>query len=108
MFREMNLRIKSTGSDNSFKRFRALVNFPFKLDDKGSYLVAGLEYRDVRFDYEDFTNFDSSNLEFFKSFEASLGYTFKLKNDCKIHQNTLLQKSRCLLTSCSRVSSYGT
>ena len=69
------------GSDNSFKRFRALVNFPFKLDDKGSYLVAGLEYRDVRFDYEDFTNFDSSNLEFFKSFEASLGYTFKLKND---------------------------
>ncbi|RZT00033.1 DUF6268 family outer membrane beta-barrel protein [Aquimarina brevivitae] len=68
-------------SDNSFKRFRALLNFPIKLNDKGAYFVTGLEYRSVQFDYEDFTDFDSSNLDQFKSFEVSAGYTFKINND---------------------------
>ncbi|WP_027394622.1 MULTISPECIES: DUF6268 family outer membrane beta-barrel protein [Aquimarina] len=69
------------GSDNSFKRFRALLNYPIKLDDKGSYLVTGLEYREVNFDYEDLTSFDVSGFDRLRSAEFTIGYTFKLKND---------------------------
>ncbi len=69
------------GSDNSFKRFRSLINFPIKLNEKGSYLVTGLEYRGVNFDYEDITSFDVSGFDRLRSVEITLGYTFKLKND---------------------------
>ncbi|MHA7056928.1 DUF6268 family outer membrane beta-barrel protein [Aquimarina sp. M1] len=68
-------------SDNSFKRFRAFVNVPIKLNDKGSYLVPGFEYRSVAFDYEDVVSFSVEDLDRFASYELSLGYTFKMKND---------------------------
>lgn len=75
-------------SKNSFKRFRTFVNFPIKLDDKGSYLVSGLEYRNVRFDYEDMPPFSVENLDNYHSFELTLGYTFKMKNDWRLAAKT--------------------
>lgn len=68
-------------SDNSFKRLKTFVNFPIKIDDKGTFLVPGIEYRGVYFDYEDETSFEVNDLENFRSLEISLGYTFKMKND---------------------------
>lgn len=64
-------------SDNSFRRFRAQVAYPIELKKEGSYLVPGLEFRNVHFKYEDPESFDTSNLDKFKSFTATLGYTFK-------------------------------
>ncbi|SHJ10501.1 DUF6268 family outer membrane beta-barrel protein [Aquimarina spongiae] len=68
-------------SDNSFRRFRALANFPIKLNNKGSYLVPGLEYRNINFIYRDQTTFNTDNLERFSSFEVNIGITFTLKNN---------------------------
>ncbi len=68
-------------SDNSFRRFRALINFPLKLNDKGSYLVTGFEYRNINFIYQDETVFNTNNLERFSSFESNVGITFRLKNN---------------------------
>lgn len=66
------------GSDNSFRRFRTFVNFPIKLNDNDAYLVPGVEYRNVNFEYEDPENFDTFNLDRFQSYTANLGYTFKM------------------------------
>lgn len=66
------------GSDNSFRRFRTFVNFPIKLNDKDAYLVPGIEYRNVNFEYEDPENFDTFDLDRFQSYTANLGYTFKM------------------------------
>ncbi len=68
-------------SDNSFRRFRAFARLPIKLNDKGSFLVPGIEYRNVNFIYRDETVFNTTNLERFSSIEVNLGYTFKLKNN---------------------------
>ena len=68
-------------SDNSFRRFRAQVALPFKLKKEGSYLVPGLEYRNVNFKYNDPENFVTNNLDRFQSFTATLGYTFKMNED---------------------------
>lgn len=65
-------------SDNSFRRMRAQVAFPIALKKEGSYLVPGLEYRNVHFKYEDPELFDTGDLDRFQSFTASLGYTFKM------------------------------
>ncbi len=68
-------------SDNSFRRLRIFAKYPIKLNDKSSYLVPGIEYRNVNFIYRDQTSFDTNDLERFSSFEGSLIYTFKLEND---------------------------
>lgn len=68
-------------SKNSFQRIRGLINFPIKLNDKGSYLVAGFQYRGVDFDYEDATTFTTENIDRFSSYNITLGYTFKMNND---------------------------
>ncbi|GAA4106976.1 hypothetical protein GCM10022393_01790 [Aquimarina addita] len=68
-------------SDNSFKRLRTFINVPIKIGDKGTFLVPGIEYRGVYFDYEDAASFDVEGLENFRSLEVSIGYTFKMKND---------------------------
>ena len=54
-------------SDNSFRRFRALINAPIKVKE-GSYLVIGAEYRNVNLVYEDLTPFPTRDLERFQSF----------------------------------------
>lgn len=78
-------------SDNSFRRFRALTVFPIKLKKEGSYLVPGLEYRNVHFKYKDPETFDTRDLDRFQSFTATLGYTFKLENDWRFGAETGLK-----------------
>ena len=68
-------------SDNSFRRFRALAAFPIALKKEGSYLVPGVEYRNVHFKYIDPEPFETSDLDRFQSFTAVLGYTFPFSND---------------------------
>ncbi|MGJ8666571.1 MAG: DUF6268 family outer membrane beta-barrel protein [Patiriisocius sp.] len=69
-------------SENSFKRFRAFVNVPFKLSEDG-YLVTGFEYRNFFLKLEDpatLAAINKTNLEHYQSFTFSLGYTDKFKN----------------------------
>ncbi|MGB5944116.1 MAG: DUF6268 family outer membrane beta-barrel protein [Leeuwenhoekiella sp.] len=68
-------------SDNTFRRFRALVNLPLKLKKEGAYLVPGFEYRNVNLRLRDELPFSNKERERFQSFNLSLGYTFPLKND---------------------------
>lgn len=70
-----------SSSDNSFRRFRALLNFPIKLNDNGSYLVPGIEYRNVNLQLDDTFPFDKKDMDRFQSMRADLGYTFKMQND---------------------------
>lgn len=69
-------------SENSFKRFRAFVNVPFKVSESG-YIVTGVEYRNFFLKLEDpatLAAFNESNLEHYQSYALSLGYTDKFKN----------------------------
>ncbi|MDT0686894.1 DUF6268 family outer membrane beta-barrel protein [Autumnicola psychrophila] len=75
-------------SDNSFRRFRTFFNYPIELKKEGSYLVPGIEYRNVNFKYEDPEFFETSNLDRFQSITASLAYTFKMKNDWRFGAQT--------------------
>lgn len=65
-------------SDNSFRRFTSFVNFPIKLNENGAYLVPGIEYRNTNLKYNDPAVFETNDLDRFQSFQASLGYTFKM------------------------------
>ncbi|WP_341481562.1 DUF6268 family outer membrane beta-barrel protein [Christiangramia lutea] len=65
-------------SDNSFRRARAIAAFPIRMKKEGTYLVPSLEYRNVNFKYNDPEVFDTSDLDRFQSFTATLGYTFKI------------------------------
>lgn len=73
--------IPQTNSDNSINRFRAFINFPIELGWEGHYLVPGIEYRNFDLDIKDPVPFDIDELGKFQLFRASLGYTFKLKNN---------------------------
>ena len=75
-------------SDNSFRRARAFFALPIKLKKDGSYLVPGLEYRNVHFKYDDPEIFDTDDLDRFQSFTATLGYTFKFGNDWRFGAET--------------------
>lgn len=71
-------------SENSFKRFRAFVNVPFRMSDDG-YLVTGFEYRNFFLKLQDqdvieALNFNKTNLEHYQSFAITIGYTDKFKN----------------------------
>ena len=69
-------------SENSFKRFRAFVNVPFKVTEHG-YIVSGFEYRNFFLKLQDpnvLAAFDKTGLEHYQSFTASLGYTDKFKD----------------------------
>ncbi len=67
-----------TDSDNSFRRFRTFLNFPIKLNENGSYLIPGIEYRNTNLKYNDAATFNTDDLDRFESYNASLGYTFKI------------------------------
>lgn len=45
---------------------------------EGSYLIPGIEYRNIDLDIEDPVPFDIAKLERFQLFRISLGYTFKI------------------------------
>ncbi|MDT0689525.1 DUF6268 family outer membrane beta-barrel protein [Salegentibacter sp. F188] len=78
-------------SDNSFRRFRTFFNYPIELNKEGSYLVPGIEYRNVNFKYDDPELFETGDLDRFQSFTASLAYTFKMKNDWRFGAQTGLK-----------------
>lgn len=67
-------------SDNSFRRFRALVNAPIKVSENDAYIVIGAEYRSVDLKYRDGAPFSTDDLGRFQSYNLSLGYTFKLSD----------------------------
>lgn len=71
-------------SDNSFRRFRSFVNFPIKLKKEGTYIIPGIEYRNVNFKYEDPAQFETLHLDRFQSFTASLGAIFRLGGDWRM------------------------
>lgn len=65
-------------SDNSFRRFRSFVNFPIKLNEKGAYLIPGIEYENTNLKYQDNAMFNTRELEHFQSMEFTLGYTYSM------------------------------
>lgn len=74
-----------SSSDNSFRRFTALVNFPIKFGKEGSYLIPGIEYENINFKYEDHAPFlKLDEMDRFQSITLSLGYTWEIKNDWRV------------------------
>lgn len=67
-------------SDNTFKRLRAFVNYPYEIYED-AYLVVGLEYRNINLTLRDEQPFSNTDIERFQSFTGSIGFTDKLKND---------------------------
>ncbi|MBZ0327875.1 MAG: DUF6268 family outer membrane beta-barrel protein [Altibacter sp.] len=77
--------IPQSKSDNSVNRVRAFVNFPIKLGwGNSSYLVPGVEYRNLDLDFEDPVPFSVATLGKFEMFRVSLAYTFKMKNEWRV------------------------
>lgn len=81
-------------SDNNFKRIRFSVNLPLKLNNKGAYLVPGIEYRNVGFDFKDNPGFSTDGLSNFDSYRLTLGYTYKINKHLRF-----AARSGALLTS---------
>ena len=67
-------------SDNAFRRFKSFVNFPIKLNDNGAYLIPGVEFQHINFDYVDTALFNTSELEKYQSYTFNLGYTLKISD----------------------------
>ncbi|WP_236959067.1 DUF6268 family outer membrane beta-barrel protein [Joostella atrarenae] len=63
-------------SENSFKRFKTLLNFPWKVG-KDKYIVTGVEYSNVNMELKDGYPFVASDFERLQSFKFTLGYTFR-------------------------------
>jgi len=70
-----------SNSDNSFSRFKSFLKFPIKLNDSGAYLIPGIQYENVNFQYKDAETFSTEKLEHLQSYAFSLGYTFKMTED---------------------------
>ncbi|MEJ6793082.1 MAG: hypothetical protein QNK89_10230 [Lacinutrix sp.] len=71
--------IPKSNSEDSFNRFRGLVNYPIKTSED-CYLVVGGEYSRIAFDIEDNYPFNASNLSRLHVIDLNVGYTFKLKS----------------------------
>lgn len=65
-------------SDNSFRRFKTFFNYPIKIDDN-SYIIPGIEYQNVEFQFNDKVTFDKKNLDRFEYFKTNLAYLRKFK-----------------------------
>ena len=70
-----------SNSDNSFSRFKSFLKFPIKLNDSGAYLIPGVQYENVNFQYKDAEIFSTEKLEHLQSYSFSLGYTFKMTQE---------------------------
>lgn len=70
-----------SNSDNSFSRFKSFLKLPIKLNEKGAYLVPGIQYQNVNFIFKDEVPFKTQNLEHLQSFTFSLGYTHKMTEE---------------------------
>lgn len=75
--------IPKSNSEDSFNRFRGLVNYPIKTSED-CYLIVGGEYSRIAFDIEDNYPFDASNLNRLHVIDLNVGYTFKLKSGWRL------------------------
>lgn len=74
--------IPQASSENSVSRIRAFVNIPIQLSwEEGSYIIAGLEYRNIDLDFNDPAPFRTDNISRFQLFRSTFAYTFKMKKD---------------------------
>ncbi|WP_224484647.1 DUF6268 family outer membrane beta-barrel protein [Robertkochia aurantiaca] len=68
-----------SSSENSFKRFRTLFNYPIKVgSDK--YIVTGVEYSNVNMELNDPYPFQTGEFDRLQRVQFSVGYTFVMKN----------------------------
>ena len=80
--------VPQANSDNSVSRFRGFVNFPVKIGTKGSYIIPGVEYRNIDLDIEDPEPFETQDLGKFQVFRLSIACTFKLGKDWRFAVKT--------------------
>ncbi len=67
-------------SDNSFRRFKTFVNYPIKLKNE-DYLIPGVEYQNVEFQFNDDVSFNNENLDRFQYYKLNLAYLRKFKEN---------------------------
>ncbi|WP_034057216.1 DUF6268 family outer membrane beta-barrel protein [Lacinutrix jangbogonensis] len=70
-------------SEDSFNRFRGLVNYPIKTKED-CYLVVGGEYSRIALDIKDHYPFRTSNLSRLHIIDLNVGYTFKLESGWRL------------------------
>jgi len=73
--------IPQSNSENTVSRVRAFINLPVELNWEGSYLIAGLEYRNIDFDLKDAVPFDKNNLQRLQLFRTTMAYTFDMSKN---------------------------
>ncbi|MEO1009743.1 MAG: DUF6268 family outer membrane beta-barrel protein [Bacteroidota bacterium] len=72
-------------TDFAFNRIRALVNYPVRLDGKGSYMLFGLDYSNIDLAFGDEPRpFDQDQINGFQIFDFNIGYTAMLNEDWRI------------------------
>lgn len=72
--------IPKNNSEDSFDRFRFLLNYPIKIS-KEAYLLIGGEYSRITLNLEDSYPFPTSNLRRLHVLDFNLGYTFKMSEN---------------------------
>ncbi|NHF60652.1 hypothetical protein FK220_014955 [Flavobacteriaceae bacterium TP-CH-4] len=74
--------LPSLSTDFEFVRTRALVNYPIKLDGKGSYLLIGLDYSNINLILGNGERpFEQREIDGFQIFDFNIGYTAKINED---------------------------
>ena len=72
--------IPKNNSEDSFDRFRFLLNYPIKMSED-AYLLIGGEYSRITLNLEDSYPFPTSNLRRLHVLDFNLGYTFKMSEN---------------------------
>lgn len=72
--------IPKNNSEDSFDRFRFLLNYPIKVSED-AYLIIGGEYSRITLNLEDSYPFPTSNLRRLHVLDFNLGYTFKMSEN---------------------------
>jgi hypothetical protein len=75
--------IPKGNSEDSFNRFRGLINYPISTSED-CYLIVGGEYSRIALNIEDDHSFKASNLKRLHIIDLNIGYTFKLENDWRL------------------------
>ena len=75
--------VPKSNSEDSFDRFRGLLNYPIKTSED-CYIIVGAEYSRLTLDLEEDYPFPTSNLRRLHIIDFNLGYTFKLSEDWRL------------------------
>lgn len=67
-------------SDNSFRRFKTFINYPIKVNND-SYIIPGIEYQNVEFQFNDEVLFVKENLSRYQFFKTNLAFLKKFKEN---------------------------